>query len=472
MILAGLILLLLSYVVLVPSTFLVIITMINFAPMISVLYSKLILDTALSALGLMFILVGRSSLITADKDNLLAFGVKRRRMFSSFSLYVLLLVTPYFIFAAEFVEVVGRSYPLSAAYTLLPIAILLPAFIFLSVLTITRGTNYSFGILAVLTAINFSNLIGNPFSVGNISTPNYIYGLVAGAVFLVFTFYLALSSSIKLGFSKIILSADYRKAVVKSPIDFMERKGLQAHFWLWLWIGPIFRNIRSGNIHVSATRVTFGRQVIYNSAIFIIVALMIIFSPRYYGPGTSPFSFLFVFISTYGFVIAFTISFGPSFNSISHERLWVSLGSMVNGPSVRTHLIARSMATFITILPALLTPFVLAIAGLWSYFSIYFYYTLLLTAGSFPAIFITQVINTYLSPEQITDDTIPQQGVLVKFIGFIPELFLLISSVIGIFFHYYLIWAFAVLLIFFLPLLFSRSIFDNAATSMLKRGFA
>lgn len=437
-------------------------------------YGKLLIDSVISFIILFTILVSRTVYVLSDRENLFNFGVPRRRLFRSIFIFELILLAPVQIFFLGVIQVLAASYPVPGAYIPASIFIIMPTTILLSILFASRGYAPSMALFGITSAIDFSNLLGNPFSMGSIASSDYMYAMVTCIAFLVLSFAYAYRSVILKGFQFASSITTDKKAVIKHPMDMSQKKGRDAIFRFWFHISPLLTNNRKNTRINKAGRVTFLRLLILVSSLSVLMSAVLAYAWITYVQGhTQQFllSFLMGYFGGLTLILVYAFVLGASFNSIAHERLWISLGAIKNNQSLRLHTLARSASASLSLLPLLIVPLALYFLGLNSY-ALQFFYTFSFAAFStFPAMFLSQVISAFLSTEQIMDDTIPQQGVLMKLAALGPLFAVLIAMLFGIFTPIVLLFVSVGLIALALPLLFSDGVFDKAALSLIKRGF-
>lgn len=439
----------------------------------STLYRRLAIDSLITAMALGSLPIGRSVFILSDRSNLLSFGVDRIRLLKGFSIFLFILGFPIFIIFTAFSEGIALTYPVSLGFELPSVFVLFPALIFLSLYGLSRGPKHGKRVILLIGVLNFSNLLGNPFSMGNIFTSNYLYALVVEAVFLVSISFLAFRSARDYGFSYGMTMENDKKVVIRHPLEMKERRGVRSEFRFWFLLSPMYSNVRRDGQNLSVLRSTLSTQLIINSALFTSLSVVLVYLREFSSPTVkaSAAGVFLVFFAVYGIIFSMILSYAPLFNSISHDRLWISLGSIKNATALRTHLLAKSLASVLLTAPVLILTFSLAIIRESVFGVSILYPSIFLVAAMFPSMVASQVITAYLSPEQVHDDTIPQQGFLWRLASTMPELFVLFSALIGMFYPVYLIWAFVALLVISMPLLFSSRVFEREAFSMIKRGF-
>ncbi len=466
---AGLVGIVLMYLLMVPSALLLTFTAPQLQPVLTEFQSKILMDSVISAVLLLLALIARSLVVRSDAENLFSFGTERKRIFRAFMIFELILIGPIFFFLEGAVSLFAQSYHVPAGFLPLSTLVLLISGLLISGILISKGTDYAMGIVGILTLADFTNLIGNPVSMGSISTHDYLYSIVAFLALFAALLALAGRTLKRHPFEFALSLGKDSKSVIRHPIDMGGISGDRANFRMWFKIGPYTsRSHQSGTVgKARRLSLTFRlASVVVSSGLISYLLLFILGDQTAY----NPLSFLIVYPIGFAVVLYFFASFLPV-DSISHERLWISLGSLENRRAIRDHILARASSSALISVPLLIVPAVLYFGHQQAIAGDAFIMALFLCISAFPTVFVSQVISLFVSPEQIMDDTVPQQGIIMKLAELVPHFFLISTAIVGIFFHPFLLLGALALFAVALPFILGTRFLDKAPFSLIRRGF-
>lgn len=434
----------------------------------SAFYGKLLLDTGISVMILFTSLIGRFVLIRSDVDNLLNYGVTQSRLFLSLFTFILIMVFPFLLVGGNVGQILTASFPVPT-YLVLPSTV---ALIFISILISLfllsrkgRIANYLFILISLL---DFSNLIGNPFSMGNIATSQYIAGEVAVAAVLTLLTVLSYFTTMKDGFSPNITRRRYIDSV-KRPIELKGRTGTRAAFMMGLLLNfTVGRNMYNPTANLP-TRFSLRGQMIVTGVLATVLTVIYVYISVYLYNDPVAFMAFLLFILVEIMVAEFAYIF--TFASMAHERLWIGFTAVGNLPFFRNHIIAKGLNATLTMAPMAIFPISLTVLGFESIFPSVVFSAVYLCVSIFPSAVISQILSAYLFPEQIRENSLPSRGVVQRFVILIPFFFMVFSALYAFLNLEYLIWATIGTYLVFILLFINTRVLENASWSMIKKGF-
>ena len=171
----------------------------------------------------MSLIFSRIFFIGSDLENLLISGVGRWRLTSGIFLFLVIFTTPIILLFARVLILFLVSASVPGAVLGLGTLLLYVIFIMLAMLSLVMGSDRTLLAVGLISVLNFTNLVGNPISMGNLDSTQFFFGSVAYAgVFLGVLARLLFSVSRK-GYAPYRLVRKRRRELVTKPMNFTGR---------------------------------------------------------------------------------------------------------------------------------------------------------------------------------------------------------------------------------------------------------
>ncbi len=398
--------------------------------------SKVLLDAGLSIFLLISLAFSRMFFIGSDLENLLITGVSKWKLTSGIFLFLVVLATPLVLLGDRVIILFPLSYNVPGVFLGYGTLLLYFMFIFMAMLSLVLGFDRSLYVIIVVSLLNFSNLIGNPFSMGNLDSSMYLWGSAAFAAVLASVLALLVVSISREGYAPYRIARKRRREFVKTPFDFSGMKPHKASFTLGfsLTFSSLVNNNSPRGPRYSRFRTSkeLAYLIIFNVGLSALLVYLyhtaIGHSDGSLGDTLIIYSSVFVEMIIWSMV---SISF-------SHERIWL-LGSTIGGRSfIKNYVLSKSALLSALMLPSLIPLLAMAIIGHPLFLRLGVLIAVTLVVLSYPAAVLGLYISGYLLPEQYVRNEMPVSGTLSFFIISVPLLFALVAGVVSYFYVWFL----------------------------------
>lgn len=467
--LAGYIITLLMYMFFLPTFFGTFSLQLPALSVTNVSFSRILLDSSLIIFLSISLVFSRVFFIISDLENLLITGVSRWRVTGGVFIFLVVFASPLVLIISRIILLFPLSF--NVPYVILDLGtfLLYFTFIFTAMLSITLGFDKSFYFVLAVSLLNFSNLIGNPVSMGNLDSSLYLWGLIAFIVVILAALGTLIASISKEGYAPYRIARKRKSELVREPLDFTGKGPAKAPFWLGFWlsfsIAGNASSARGSRFSRVSTKRTLAVEVAFNLILSVVLVFLFHTSIGSTNGGAGDV------IVIYSFVFTGLFGWGNAAMSLSQERVWL-MGSTIGGKEfLKSHVLSKSALFTSLMLPSLVPLLAMAIIGhpLFLRFGLFINGTFVLLA--FPASVLGIYISGFMLPEQYVRNEMPVSGTLSFFIISIPLVFAFIAGFIAYFYLLFLPVAAAVLYALAVVCLNSTRLQGRAFHSLVYRRF-
>lgn len=467
--LAGYIAVILLYWVFIPF-FLVTLPAPVGNPIVSnVFFSKFVLDTGLTIFLVAALAFSRMMFIGSDLENLLITGVSKWRLTRGIFLFIIAFVSPLILLFSRALLLLPLSFSVPYEFLISGTFMLYFIFIFTAILSIVLGFDRSFYFVFVVSMLNFSNLVGNPVSMGNIDSPLYTAGFLAFLAVLISVAAVLVVSISREGYAPYRLARKRKAELVRTPIDFSGSDPHKASKRLGysLTLSSVANNTSVRGPRYA--RISTRRELLFLAALNIALAAALIYI--FHTPIGATNGAIGDTVIIYGSVFTAMINWSMISMSLAQERIWL-MGSTIGGRLfLRNHVLSKSLLFATLMLPSLIPPIGMAIMGhpLFLRLGLFFAGTLALLA--FPASVLGLYISGFILPEQFVKNEMPFAGTLSLFVISIPMIFTLIAGLVSYFYIWFLPASAAAMYALAIIFLMNPGLHDRIFHSLVSRRF-
>ena len=431
--------------------------------------SRILLDAGITFFLVISLIFNRIFFIASDLENLLITGVNKWRLTSGIFLFIVILATPFILLFSRGLPIFFLAYNVPAPILNLETFVLFFTFIATAILSLVLGLDRSFYVVLLVSLLNFSNLAGNPLSMGNVDSSQYLQGFIASIAVAIALFVTLLLSIKKEGYAPYRLARKRRSELIKHPIDFSGLTPHKSSFKLGFAL-----NFSSANSYSSARGPRYSRisavgairvMIIFNVALSAI--LIFLFHTPFLSTNGAPGDFIII----YSVVISGVFIWSMVSMALAQERIWL-MGSTIGGRIfLRNLVLSKSTLLWLVMLPFLIPFLAMGITGHPLFLKFGLYFTFTVVALAFPASVLGLFISGFLLPEQFVKNEMPESGTISFIIISIPMFFVVIASFISYFIPLFLLASAIVIYALAIFCLMSNSLHQRVFTSLVYRRF-
>lgn len=426
-------------------------------------------DAAFTVFLLISLIFSRIFFIPSDLENLLITGVSRWKLTGGIFFFIVLLVSPIILIADRLTLIFPLSFNVPAAFMGMETLLLYFTFILTAMLAISVGFDRALLAVFLISLLNFSSLIGNPLTMGNVGTSMYLWGLAASALLLLAILTALFFSVSKVGYAPYRIVRKRRKELVTDPIDFAGRRPERTSFRLGLLITfTIMSNYTSARgPRYSRIRTKRGGLYLLLVNVVIAVALVYLFHTPIGSTNGATGDMVLIYASFFTSLIIWNmVSL-----SLSQERIWL-LGSTIGDTRfIRNHVLAKSLLLTILLAPTLIPLAGMAIIGHPLFLKLGTDITVTLVVLAFPSSVFGLYISGFLLQEQYVRNDMPPSGTLSFFVISLPFIFTLVAGIVTYFYMPFLLASAAVMYAVAIFLLLNDGFQQKVFHSLVYRRF-
>ena len=407
--------------------------------------------------------------IGSDLENLLITGVSRWRLSVGIFLFLVLLASPMILIFDRGLLIIPLAFevpqPIFNSATLM----LYLLFIFLTMLSLTLGVDRSTVAVLFVSLLDFSNLVGNPFSIGSIDSAQFAWGFVALSAVIFILLATLLVSIQREGYAPYRMSRKRKKELVRSPMDF---SGIEPHkssfrLGLSLSFSSVVNNTSPRGPR--SARIRTSRALLALLSFNVILALLIVFlfHSSIGSTNGAPGDLLIMLSSFYTSLVLWTfVSI-----SFSQERLWL-LGSTIGGRLfLINHIKSKASLFSILMLPSIIPVLAMALIGHPLFLRFGFFVAVTQVILAFPSAALALYISGFLLPEQYIRSEMPASGSLNFLVIAMPVIFSIVAGIVSYFNAWFLLASALVMYSLVLAFLSSPRFNDRVFNDMVSRRF-
>ena len=393
-----------------------------------VFLSKVFFDAGITIFLFMSLIFSRIFFIGSDLENLLITGVGRWRLTSGIFLFLVIFTTPIILLFARVLILFLVSASVPGAVLGLGTLLLYVIFIMLAMLSLVLGSDRTLLAIGLISVLNFTNLVGNPISMGNLDSTRFFFGSVAFAGVFLGVLAILLFSVSRKGYVPYMFVRKRRRELVTKPMNFTGTVPEKTSFRLGfsLTFTTFVNNMSARGARY--TRISTKRALILLISFNTVLALLLIYlfstpigsTNGTTGDATVIYACIFTWVILWNLIVL----------SLSQERIWL-LGSTIGGIRfIQNHVLSKSAVFTVLTLPTLI-PFIgMAVMGHPLFLKLGFIFCVTLVTLSFPASIIGLYIAAFMLPEQYVRSELPVAGVLSLFIISIPMLYVMSAAIV------------------------------------------